>query len=105
MSDHLEHVNRPMTAEERRLAEQVRQAAERDFPPKPGAEANVPPGIPRRIRETRQRLGLTRYELGRSADVPATVIRSIEQGEDVPLSQFRAAVTALGLSIELVEHV
>ncbi len=47
---------------------------------------------------------MTRYELGKIANVPATVVRAIEQGDDVPLSQFRAVVTSLGLVIELAEH-
>ena len=47
---------------------------------------------------------MTRYELGQAADVPSTVVRAIEQGDDVPLSQFRAVVAALGLALELVEQ-
>jgi hypothetical protein len=37
--------------------------------------------------------------------VASTVVRAIEQGDDVPLSQLRAVAAALGLSIELVEQV
>ena len=47
---------------------------------------------------------MTRYELGQTAKVPSTVVRAIEQGDDVPLSQFRAVVAALGLNIEWVEQ-
>jgi len=104
MPNHLKHINRPMTEEERRLAEHVRQGAERDFPPKPGTDLSIPPGIPQRIYDARQRRGVTRYEVGQTAGVPATIVRSIEQGKDVPLSQFHAVAAALGLAIELVEH-
>ena len=48
---------------------------------------------------------MTRYEVGQIADVPSTVVRAIEQGNDVPLSQFHAVAAALGLAIELVEQV
>jgi hypothetical protein len=41
---------------------------------------------------------------GKIAKVPSTVVRAIEEGDDVPLSQFRAVVAALGLTIELVEQ-
>jgi hypothetical protein len=47
---------------------------------------------------------MTRYELGRLAGVPSTIVRSIEDGDDVPLSQFNAVVAALGLAIELVQQ-
>jgi hypothetical protein len=48
---------------------------------------------------------MTRYELGRIAGVPSTAVRAIENGDDVPLSQFRAVVGALGLKIELAEAI
>lgn len=47
---------------------------------------------------------MTRYELGKIAKVPLTVVRAIEQGDDVSLSRFHAVVTSLGLVIELVEQ-
>jgi ribosome-binding protein aMBF1 (putative translation factor) len=100
----LEHVNRRMSDEERRRAVSIRNAAEQDFPPKPVAGKPSPPGIPSRIETTRKRRGMTRYELGQTANVPSTVVRSIERGDDVPLSQFRAVAAALGLNIELVEQ-
>jgi ribosome-binding protein aMBF1 (putative translation factor) len=101
---HLKHVNRPMTDEERAKADKIREGAMRDFPPKAIAEAASPPGIPRQIYDARQQRGMTRYELGQTANVPSTVVRAIEQGEDVPMSQFNAVIAALGLTIELVEQ-
>ena len=105
MADHLQHINRPLTEEERRLAADIREGAEKDFPPKTVAARSVPPGIPQRIHDARKRRGMTRYEVGQIADVPSTVVRAIEQGDDVPLSQFHAVAAALGLAIELVEQV
>jgi ribosome-binding protein aMBF1 (putative translation factor) len=105
MADHLEHINRPLTEEERRLAADIREGAKKDFPPKVVAARPVPPGIPRRIHDARTQRGMTRYEVGQIADVPSTVVRAIEQGDDVPLSQFHAVAAALGLAIELVEQV
>ena len=101
----LEHIDRPPTDEERRWAATIREGAERDFPPKPIGEKPSPPGIPSRIEAARKRHGMTRYELGQTANVPSPVVRAIEQGDDVPLSQFRAVAAALGLNIELVEQV
>ncbi|MFV1965383.1 MAG: hypothetical protein ACC628_08165 [Pirellulaceae bacterium] len=48
---------------------------------------------------------MTRYEVGPNADVPSTVVRAIEQGDDIPLSQLHAVAAALGLTIKLVEQV
>jgi ribosome-binding protein aMBF1 (putative translation factor) len=104
MADHLEHINRPLTEEERRLAVQVRKGAKRDFPPKALTEATIAPGVPHRMHEARTRRGLTRYAVGQMAGVPSTAVRAIEQGEDIPLSQFQAVATALGFALELVEQ-
>jgi ribosome-binding protein aMBF1 (putative translation factor) len=98
----LRHIERTMTDEERQQAEGIRAAATQDFPPKIVEQPTPPPGIPSRIRDARERRGMTRYELGQIANVPSTVVRAIEQGGDVPLSQFQAVVAALGLAIELV---
>lgn len=100
----LKHVNRPLTEEQRQQAATIREGAEHDFPPKDVEEKPTPPGIPSRIQEARKQRGMTRYELGQIANVPSTVVRAIEQGDDVPLSQFNALVAALGLTIELVEQ-
>ncbi len=105
MTDHLRHINRPLTEEERRLAADIQDGAKKDFPPKTVPETTIPPGIPQRIHDARKRSRMTRYEVGQNAHVPSTVVRAIEQGDDVPLSQFRAVATALGLTIELVEQV
>lgn len=105
MADHLQHINRPLTEEERRLAAEIREGAKKDFPPKAVAERPVPPGIPQRIQDARKRRGMTRYQVGQIAGVPSTVVRAIEQGDDVPLSQFHAVAEALSLAIELVEQV
>jgi DNA-binding transcriptional regulator YiaG len=104
MTKKLEHMNRPLTDEERQRAASIREGAMRDFPPKALEREGPLPGIPNRIEAARRRLGITRYEHGRTAHVPSTVVRAIEQGDDVPLSQFRAVAAALGLGIELVEQ-
>jgi len=51
-----------------------------------------------------QACGITPYELGRRANVPATVVRAIEKGSNVPVSQLQAVSNAFGLKIELVEQ-
>jgi ribosome-binding protein aMBF1 (putative translation factor) len=100
----LEPINRPLSSEERQQAKIIREGVQRDFPPKPVAQKVPPPGIPSQIQTARKQRGMTVYELGQTAKVPAAVVRAIEQGEDVPLSQFRAVVAALRLNIELVEQ-
>lgn len=100
----LKHINRAMTEAERQQAVKIREGAMEDFPPKEVEQQPPPPGIPSRIHDARKRRGMTRYELGQTANVPSTVVRAIEQGEDVPMSQFHAVVAALGLTIELVEQ-
>ena len=100
----LKHINRPLSDEERHQAATIREGVKQDFPPKIAQEKPPPPGIPRRIHDARKQRGTTRYELGQIANVPSTVVRAIEQGDDVPLSQFHAVVEALGLTIELVEQ-
>jgi ribosome-binding protein aMBF1 (putative translation factor) len=105
MADHLQHINRPLTEEERRLAVDIREGAKKDFPPKAVKGRPVAPGIPQRIHDARRRRGMTRYQVGQIADVPSTVVRAIEQGDDVPFSEFHAVASALGLAIELVEQV
>lgn len=74
------------------------------LPAEGSAGKAFPAGPPRQIYDARQQRSLTRYALAQSANVPSTIIRAIEQGDDVPLSQFHAVVAALGLSIELVEQ-
>jgi DNA-binding XRE family transcriptional regulator len=100
----LTHIERPMTKEEREQAATIREGARKDFPPKETPERPIPPGIPRRIHDARKERGVTRYELGKIAGVPSTAVRAIEEGDDVPMSQFRAVAAALGLTIELVEQ-
>jgi len=103
MAKELKHINRPLTDEERQQAESVRKGAQQDFPPRPLQPKPSPPGIPSQILAARERRGMTRYELGKIANVPSTIVRAIEQGDDVSLSEFHAVVTSLGLSIELAE--
>lgn len=100
----LKHINVAMTEEQRREAAKIRQAVREEFPPKTARDEEPPPGIPRRIHDARKQRGLTRYAVAQIARVPSTVVRAIERGEDVPMSQFHAVAGALGLIIELVEQ-
>jgi DNA-binding XRE family transcriptional regulator len=107
MSDKkLQHINRRLSAEERTRHTQTRDAAARDFPPKPGAGRKAsPPGIPAQIRQAREARGLTWYALAKLAGVPnQATVRDIEQGKDVKLSNLQAVAVALGLKLHLVEE-
>jgi DNA-binding XRE family transcriptional regulator len=101
----LQHVNRRLTDEERARHAQTRDAAARDFPPKPDATRKAsPPGIPSQVRQARESRGLTWYALAKLAGIPnQATIRDIEQGKDVKLSNLQAVAVALGLKLELVE--
>jgi DNA-binding XRE family transcriptional regulator len=100
----LKHMNRPLTEEERQRHAQIRDAAYKDFPPKPGKGTTpAPDGIPAIIREARETQGLTWYALAKLAGIPNQgTIRDIEQGKDVKFSNLQAVAEALGLKFELV---
>jgi DNA-binding XRE family transcriptional regulator len=103
----LKHVNRRLTDEERVRHAEIRAAAVRDIPPKPGAaRPPSPPGIPSKIRQAREARGLTWYALAKSCGVSrSSIIRDIEQGKDVRLSDLQAVAAALGLRLDIVEAV
>jgi len=107
MAHKLVHVNRRLTDEERARHAQIRKAAMKDIPPKPGAGRKPsPPGIPSQIRQAREAQGLTWYALAKRAGVAnQATVRDIEQGKDVHLSNLQSVAGALGLKLELVEQV
>ena len=107
MAKKLIHVNRRLTDDERARYAQIRDAAMKDIPPKPGTGRKPsPPGIPLQIRQAREAQGLTWYSLAKRAGIPnQATIRDIEQGKDVRLSNLKAVADALGLKLELVEQV
>lgn len=102
MSKKLQPVERRLGAEERARHDQVRAAAERDFPPVVSRRPAVQ-GIPTTIRAAREAQGLTWYALAQRAGIPnQATIRDIEQGRDVKLSNLLVVAKALGLELELV---
>jgi ribosome-binding protein aMBF1 (putative translation factor) len=103
----LRHIDRRLTEEERARHEAIRASALQDIPPKQGVgQPPSPPGIATRIRETRESQGLTWYALAKRASISdQAVIRDIEQGRDIKLSDLEAIAAALGLRLELVEQI
>jgi DNA-binding XRE family transcriptional regulator len=102
----LKHVIRRLTAEERARHAEIIAAALKDIPPKRADRKPSPPGIPTKIRQAREALGLTWYALARAAGIPnQATIRDIEQGNDFKFSNLQAVADALGLELELVEKV
>lgn len=101
----LKRQNRTLTEQERARHAQVREAAQRDYPPKAGrGRKPAPLGIPAQIRAAREAQGLTWYALAKKAGVPnQATIRDIERGSDVRLSNLQAVAAALGLNLELVQ--
>jgi ribosome-binding protein aMBF1 (putative translation factor) len=101
----MEHINRPMSEEERQRAAEVRARVKNEFPPKHVEHRPAPAGIPRQIHDARKRRGLSRYGLGQITGVPSTTVRAIEQSdESVRLAQLKKVAEALGLTVELVEQ-
>jgi hypothetical protein len=103
----LKHVERRLTADERARHAQIREAAAQDIPPKEGVgRTPSPPGIPARIRQTREAQRLTWFALAKAAGIPdQATIRDIERGKDVKLSDLECVAAALGLKLELIEQV
>lgn len=102
----LQRVEPRLTDEERARHAEIRAAEIQDIPPKPDSEQiPSPPGIPSRIRQARQAQGLTWYALAKLAGIAnQAIIRDIEQGKDVKLSDLECVAIALGLKLELVEQ-
>lgn len=96
---------RPATAEERERHAAIRQAMVQEFPPAESSERpESPPGIPARIRQSREARGLTWYALAKLAGIPnANTVRDIEYGRDAQLSTVQAVAHALGLRLDLIE--
>jgi ribosome-binding protein aMBF1 (putative translation factor) len=104
---HLKHVNRQLTEEERARHSEIRAAAMGDIPPRPGAaRRSSPPGIPTKIRQAREARGLTWYALAKECGISNQgIIRDIEQGKDVKLSDLQTVAAVLGLKLDIVEQV
>lgn len=106
MTKKLQHVNRRLTEEERARHAEIREAAIKDIPPKPGTgQVASPAGIPAKVRQAREARGLTWYSLAKAAGVgSSSIVRDIEHGKDVKLSDLQAIAAALGLQLDLVEQ-
>ena len=98
MKQHLKHINRRLTDEERARHARIREEIVKEIPPKPGAGRKPsPPGIPSQIRREREARRLTWYALAKLAGIPnQATIRDIEQGKDVKLSNLQAVAGVLG---------
>lgn len=82
----------------------IRRKAQHDFPPDPNRPRPVTTGIGARIREARERQGLTWDALAKAAEIPnPSSIRNFEYGRDTKLSSVEAIAAALDLRLDLVE--
>ena len=104
MKQHLKHINRRLTDEERARHARIRETAIKEIPPQAGTGRKpCPPGIPSQIRREREARGLTWYALAKLAGIPnQATIRDIEQGKDVKLSNLQSVADVLGLTLKLV---
>ena len=95
----------PQSDEERQRLREIREKVMEEFPPRdPPRLQPAADGIGAQIRLAREARGLTWYSLAEKAGVPnPSVIRDIEYGRDVALSNIAAVAAALGLKLELVE--
>jgi len=94
----------PSQSETRRLND-IRAKVQREFPPRdPPRLQPAAAGIAARIRQTRQKQGLTWYAVAKRAGIPnPSTVRDIEYGRDTKLSSVQAVARSLGLQLELVE--
>ena len=96
----------PSSDEERQRLQEIRRKVMEEFPPRdpPGLQP-VTSGIGAQIRLTREAQGMTWYSLAEKAGLPtADIVRDIEYGREVTLSNIEAVVAALGLKLELIEQ-
>lgn len=95
----------PTNDEERRRLDEIRGNVMEEFPPlDPPRLQPVASGIGAQIRLAREAQGLTWYSLAEKAGLPSPgIVRDIEYGREVTLSNIETVVAALGLKLELVE--
>lgn len=94
---------RVSAAEAERL-DKIRAQAQEDFPPDPNRPLPVTTGIGAKIRQARERQGLTWYAVAKAAGIPnPRTVRDIEFGRDTKMSSVEAIANVLGLQIDLVE--
>lgn len=86
--------------------QEVREKAMHEFPPRdPPRLQPVGGGIGAQIRSAREAQGLTWNSLAERAGLPtANIVRDIEYGREVTLSNIESVAAALGLKLELVEQ-
>jgi ribosome-binding protein aMBF1 (putative translation factor) len=96
----------PTSDDERHRLKEIRKKVMEEFPPRdPPRLQPVASGIGAQIRSAREAQGLTWYSLAEKAGLPsANIVRDIEYGREVTLSNIEAVVAALGLKLELVEQ-
>jgi ribosome-binding protein aMBF1 (putative translation factor) len=96
----------PANDEQRQRLQEIREKAKQEFPPRdPPRLQPAAAGIGAQIRMAREAQGLTWYSLAEKAGIPsANVVRDIEYGREVTLTNIEAVVAALGLKLELVEQ-
>jgi ribosome-binding protein aMBF1 (putative translation factor) len=96
----------PTSDEERHRLDEIRKKVMEEFPPRdPPQLQPVASGIGAQIRSAREAQGLTWYSLAEKASLPsANIVRDIEYGREVTLSNIEAVAAALGLKLELVDQ-
>jgi ribosome-binding protein aMBF1 (putative translation factor) len=100
------HSPGPTSDEERQRLREIREKVMEEFPPRvsPQLQPSVS-GIGAQIRLAREAQGLSWRALAEKAGIPgSSIVRDIEYGRDVTLSNIEAVAAALGLRLELVEQ-
>jgi ribosome-binding protein aMBF1 (putative translation factor) len=100
----LKPIYRDATPEDRELHEQIRREIEAEFPPlDPPREPSFRTRVAIEIRQARLAAGLTYEEVAERARVnDPLIVRSVEEGRDVPLLQIEAVAAVLGLKLAVV---
>ena len=100
------HSPGPIGDERRERLRDIREKAMKEFPPSVSPRLQpATSGIGAQIRGVREAQGLTWYSLAETAGIAdAGIIRDIEYGREVTLSNIETVAAALGLKLELVKH-
>jgi hypothetical protein len=107
MSEKWKRIIRPATSEESARHAEIREKVKQEFPrlDPPRLQPAID-GIGAQLRAAREAKGLTRFALAKQAGLAkAGMIRDIEYGRDVKLSDVKTVAEALGLELALVEPV
>lgn len=100
-----ERITRKPSPAEKAEYDAIRQKVQEEFPPARSPKLKpAQDGIGAEVRRARKERGLSWSEVAQRAELAkSSIVRDIEYGLDVQLSQLEAVARTLGLKLELVD--